>query len=216
MARITDYDTLKTAVAEWLNRADLTAQIPQFIQFAEADFNTRLRCNEQIIRARATSNNQYVKLPVDWIEAVNLQIVGGVSPLRFMTLDQADQFNYAITQGEMSPQGVVAYSIMDGQIELIPAPGTDVDIEMVYYGALPALGQPGYTSAEITTTNWLLQKSPDVYLYGALAHAQPFLIDDARMPTFLQILAGRIEALNLTADRARHSGSPLVARTRRI
>lgn len=184
MARITDYSTLKTAVAEWLNRADLEPQIPQFIQFAEADLNTRLRCNEQIVRARATSANQYVRLPADWVEALNLQIVGGVSPLRFVTLDRADQINTAIATGEISPQSVMAYSIMDGQIELIPAPGTDVDVEMVYY--------------------------------GALVHAQPFLIDDARMQTFLQVYAGRLDALNMSADRTRHSGSPLVARTRRI
>ena len=215
MARITDYASLQTAVAEWLNRADLEPQIPQFIQFAEADFNTRLRCNEMIARSRAVSDRQYVPLPGDWIEALNVQIVGGTSPLRYVTLDYADQLNTAIAHGQIAPQGVVAYSIMDGQIELIPAPGDNVEIEMVYWGKLPPLGQPGYGTAAITMTNWLLDSAPDVYLYGALAHASPFLIDDARMQTFMSILAGRIEALNGAADRSRHSGGPLVARPRR-
>lgn len=203
MARITDYASLQTAVAEWLNRADLEPQIPQFIQFAEADFNTRLRCNEMIARSRAVSSNQYVPLPVDWLEAINMQIIDGKTPLRFVTLDQADQM-----RNDKSIQGVAAYSIMNTQIELCPTPAQDVELEMVYYARLPAL------SATVTT-NWLLEKAPDIYLYGALAHASPFLIDDARMQTFMAILAGRVEALNATADRSKHSGSPLVARIRR-
>lgn len=40
---ITDYSSLKQAVADWLARADLTAQIPTFIQGAHARINRELR-----------------------------------------------------------------------------------------------------------------------------------------------------------------------------
>ena len=62
---ITNYSTLQAAIADYLNRADLTSQIQNFIQFAEADLNTRLRCREQIVRAEATSSAEFVQLPAD-------------------------------------------------------------------------------------------------------------------------------------------------------
>ena len=204
MATITNYTTLQSTIADYLNRADLTAQIPTFIQLAEADFNTRLRTREMIVRAEAQSSNEFVQLPADWLEAINLHIVDGEQPLRFVTLDEADYINK-----QQIFTNVAAYSLMNGAIELIPAPGADIDIEMIYYGKITPL------SAEVAT-NWLLTKAPDVYLYGSLMHAQPFLMDDQRMPIFASLYNSRIEALNEESMKSTHSGSPLVARTRRV
>jgi hypothetical protein len=39
LGAIPDLDTLKTAVADWLDRDDLETKIPMFIQLAEAQFN---------------------------------------------------------------------------------------------------------------------------------------------------------------------------------
>ena len=101
MATITNYATLQSTIADYLNRADLTSQIQTFIQFAEADLNTRLRDRQMIVRAEATSNQEYVQLPSDWLEALNLQLVGGKSPLRYITLDESDIVNS--TQALTSP-----------------------------------------------------------------------------------------------------------------
>ncbi len=204
MATITNYTTLQSTIADYLNRADLTAQIPTFIQLAEADFNTRLRTREMIVRAEAQSSNEYVQLPADWLEAINLHIVDGAQPLRFVTLDEADYINK-----QQIFTNVAAYSLMNGAIELIPAPGADIDIEMIYYGKITPL------SSEVAT-NWLLTKAPDVYLYGSLLHAQPFLMDDQRMPVFAALYNSRVEALNEESMKSTHSGSPLVARARRV
>lgn len=200
MPTITNYSTLQSAIADYLNRADLTSQIPMFIQFVEADINTRLRCREMVVRATTTSDEEFVELPPDFLQALNLQIVGGKTPLRYVTLDEADQ----IKASQIYTQ-VVVYTIVDDAIELVPAPATNVEIEMVYYQKVPSL-------SNVETTNWLLMKSPDVYLYGALVHAAPFLMDDQRVNTFASFYSQRVEALNLDSDRAVHSGSPLVAR----
>ena len=204
MARITDYDTLQSAIADWLNRADLTSQIQTFIQLAESDLNTRLRTRDMVIRAEATSDNEYVQLPADWLEAINLQIVDGKSPLRYVSMDEAD-----IVVARQEFTNTTFYSIMDNAIELVPAPSDDVDIEMVYYGKIPSL-------SDEEPTNWLLTKAPDVYLYGALSHAAPFIMDDQRMPMFAQLYLARTEALNDESKISTHSGSPLVARTRAV
>jgi len=202
MTTITDYASLQSQIAAWLNREDLTAQIPVFIQFVEADINTRLRTREMIVRATATSSAEYVQLPSNWLEAINMHIVDGQQPLRFVTLDEADRINKL-----QNYTASTFYSLMNGAIELVPAPGSDVEIEMIYYGKVPALS----TTA---TTNWLLTKAPDLYLYGALVHASPFLMDDQRIPTFASMYSTRFEALNDESTASTHSGGPLVARTR--
>lgn len=203
MATITNYSTLKSTIADYLNRADLTSQIETFIQFAEADLNTRLRCREQIVRAEATSSAEFVQLPADWLEAINLHIVGGQQPLRYVTLDEADIINKE--QIYTAPH---FYSLMNGAIEIIPEPSDDIDIEMIYYAKITSL-------SDVNTTNWLLTKAPDVYLYGALTHAAPFLMDDQRIPVFAQIYLARVQALQDESQKSLHSGSPLIARTRR-
>lgn len=202
MPTITNYSTLQSAIGDYLNRADLTSQIPMFIQFVEADLNTRLRSREMVVRATTTNDEEFVELPPDFLQALNLQIVGGKTPLRYVTLDEADQIKAAQIYTQ-----VIAYTLVDDAIELVPAPANNVQIEMVYYQCIPAL-------SDTNTTNWLLSKSPDVYLYGALVHAAPFLMDDQRINTFASFYTQRVEALNLDSDRAVHSGSPLVARPR--
>jgi hypothetical protein len=204
MGTITNYATLQSAIADYLNRADLTAQIQTFIQFAEADLNTRLRSREMIVNATSTSDGQYVALPPDWLEAINMMIVGGQSPLRYVTPDEADTIVKAQTYTSTR-----FYSMTTGVIELVPPAVNDITIDMVYYGKIPAL-------STANTTNWLLTKAPDVYLYGALTHAAPFLMDDQRMAVFSQIYLARVQSLQDESQKALHSGSPLISRPRGV
>ena len=204
MGTITNYATLQSAIADYLNRADLTAQIQTFIQFAEADLNTRLRSREMIVNATATSDGQFVALPPDWLEAINMMIVGGQSPLRYITPDEADTIIKAQTYTSTR-----FYSMTTGVIELVPPAVDDITIDMVYYGKIPAL-------SDANTTNWLLTKAPDVYLYGALTHAAPFLMDDQRMGVFSQIYLARVQSLQDESQKSLHSGSPLISRPRGV
>lgn len=204
MGTITNYATLQSTIADYLNRTDLTSQIQTFIQFVEADLNSRLRCREMIVNATAVGDGSFVALPPDWLEAINMMIVGGQSPLRYITPDEADIVNKA--QVYTSTR---FYSMTTGIIELVPPSADELTIDMVYYGKIPAL-------SVTNTTNWLLTKAPDVYLYGALSHAAPFLMDDARMGTFGQIYLARVQSLQDESQKSLHSGSPLVARPTRV
>jgi len=200
---ITTYATLQSEIASWLNRDDLSSIIPTFIQFVESDVNSRLRHQKMVVRAQATSNQEYVQLPGDWLEAINIHIIDGAQPLSYVTLNEADRINkqQIVTQPSF-------YSIMDDALEIIPAPGSNIDIEMTYYGKIPSLSNQN-------TSNWLLVKAPDLYLYGSLVHAAPYLLDDQRVGLFANMYNSRLEALALESDKAVHSGGPLVARTRK-
>jgi hypothetical protein len=60
----------------------------------------------------------------------------------------------------------------------------------------------------------LLTAAPDVYLYGALLQAAPYLKDDARISTWATLYTSAMEDLQVADDRGATSGGALVARAR--
>ena len=156
--QITNYSELQAAAAEWLNRGDLTDQVPAFITMTTAQFNRELRLREMMQRADATSDQEYVELPADWLEHYSLSLVpsGVTPPLRYISEKESNLLK-ARTGGLSGP--VAAYTVIGNTIELIPPPGGDVDLKMVYYARIPDL-------SDANPTNWLLTKAPDLYLYN--------------------------------------------------
>lgn len=203
---ISNYAELKSAVADWLNRADLTSAIPNFVSLAEAKFNRDLRTRQQVKRAYATLTGQYIQLPTDWAEGINLQLnVNPVRVLDFVTTDQADR----IRANRYGDTDADAYTIVGSQLEVIPVVGDDTEIEMAYYAKVPAL-------SDSNTTNWLLTEWPDLYLYGTLVHAAPYLREDDRIATWKGLADQLTEEIRMSDERAKHSGGPLRARVRPI
>jgi hypothetical protein len=204
---IATYSDLKSAVADWLNRSDLTAVIPSFITLAEAQFNKdeRLRTRESMVRSTATFNGQYESLPSDYLEMANLQIndLQPFGKMQFISLNQIDGYKDAY-----STNGVPKYyTIVGNQIELLPTPGQDYTAEMVYYAKIAAL-------SDTNTTNWLLTKHPDVYLYGTLIQSAPYLKDDDRMATWMNLYERGVGDVEVADERALFAGSVIKVRTK--
>ena len=77
---------------------------------------------------------------------------------------------------------------------------------MVYYAELPPLGT-------VNTENFLSRTAPDVYLYGALKHASIYLMEDQRIPLFVQYFEKAMEELRMQQARADyHKGSLILKR----
>ena len=201
------YSDLKATVADWLNRQDLAAVIPSFITLAEAQFNRdeRLRVKESMVRATASFDGQYEALPGDYLEMANLQI-NNVTPfqkMQFLSLNQIDDY-----KGTFPGTGLPKYyTIVGNQLELLPIPGSTYTAEMVYYGKIPAL-------SDTITTNWLLTKSPDVYLYGALIQSAPYLKDDERVATWMNLYERGLNDIEKADERALFSGAVIKVRTK--
>ena len=73
---ISTYSELKTAVANFLARTDLTDQIPNFIQLAEARLSRELETRDQEKRATATltSGDEFIALPTDMREVREIKL----------------------------------------------------------------------------------------------------------------------------------------------
>ena len=93
---LVNYSDLKTSIADWLNRSDLTSVIPDFISLAEASFNKEIRNRKMIKRATATIDSQYSAVPADWLQTVDFVVEA--NPIRFfLILPDKKDFLPAIT-----------------------------------------------------------------------------------------------------------------------
>jgi hypothetical protein len=99
--------------------------------------------------------------------------------------------------------------VVGEQFRYLPVPDTAYTGELIYYAKLSKL-------STTNTTNWLLTAAPDVYLYGALMQAAPYLQDDARIAVWASMYRAGLEELALSDDRGATSGGTLINRTRRI
>jgi hypothetical protein len=90
---LTTYTELKTSIADWLNRSDLTATIPDFISLAEAQIERTLRTRQMLTRTTLTIDGEFESTQSDFLEtrALKLTSTNPVTPLSFMTMDALDE-----------------------------------------------------------------------------------------------------------------------------
>lgn len=156
---ITSYAELQTAIASWLARSDLTANIPDFITLFEATACRELRVRPTETTATLTVTAGSASLPSDFLGVRRLTWTG--SPNRDLEYVHPSWLtvNYP-TSGTGTP-GV--YTIEGGTIKVRPLDNTA--LELLYRAK---------TAAVIGTLNWLFTNHPDAYLFGSLAEAYMF------------------------------------------
>jgi hypothetical protein len=191
---ITNFGTLKSTIADFLNRDDLASVVPAFVQLAEAQFRGDIRDYRQITKAAITLNAQYVNLPADWLETIRVKTDNRV--VQQISLDDmADRR----TQADDATGEVVYFAHLGSQIELYPTPGSSETGEITYFATITALSADG-------DTNWLLTAAPDVYLYGSLMQSAPYLKDDARVAVWGGLYAEAVARLERENAKARFGG----------
>lgn len=201
---ITTYAELKSAVANWLNRDDLTSVIPDFIAMAEAQFNRNVRHRKMVTRLQSTLSGAYTSFPADWLQTIRFQLnTNPVTPLLYVTPEQALEESMVYSAGQQP----LFYTVIGQQFQVVPNPDTTYDTELLYYTKIPAL-------SDSNTTNWLLTESPDLYLYGALIQSAPYLKEDERLNTWAGLYQRLLDDMTLADERARIGSSKLKSRFR--
>lgn len=204
---LTTYTELKASLADWLNRSDLTSVIPDFISLAEAQMERQLRTRQMIVRATASfaAAAEYGTVPDDFLEVKSIKLdTNPVTSLTFQTIDSLDQLSNTTYLSSGKP---LYFTVVGNQFRLLPIPDGAYTAELVYYSKLTKL------SASVAT-NWLLTQAPDVYLYGSLLQAAPYLQDDARITVWSSLYLAGLEQLQVADDRGSTSGGALMARAR--
>ena len=201
---ISNYSELKAAIADWLNRSDLTDSIPDFIVLAETrhkrDF--KIRRMETRVTANTVADSEFYSLPDNFVAMRNIQLnTDPKTPLEYLTPEQMDRIYAGSAKGKPK-----AFSIIGNNIQLRPIPDSVYQIEILYFKHFTAL-------SDSNTTNDMLTHHPDAYLYGALVEAEPYLQNDKRIQTWAAYYDRAKNDIISSNERDRHSG---VAPTTRI
>jgi len=200
---ISTFSELKTAVANWLNRSDLTDRIPEFIALAEARMNRddRLRTVDCISRGTLSVSSQFTALPSDFARMVNLEYQGDtVGVMEPLTPQQMDSVRAGDPTGNP-----LYYCVVNSELEVLPVQSEAVTLGITYYARIASL-------SDATSSNWLLAAAPDIYLYATLAESAPFLHEDERLAVWESKYNQLCDAYKVSSEGDQAGGAPLVMR----
>lgn len=203
---ITSYTTLVSAVKTYLNRSDISdAQVKEFISLAEASFNRVLRTRNQIKRSTSDVSTQFVTMPTDLLELYNIQLNSDpIVRLEQVSLSAMDTLKAASsTSGKPTK-----FAITGSDLEFYPSPDTTYEIELIYFSTIDPL-------SDSTATNFLLTNQVDIYLFGALVQAEPWLMNDERVGVWGALLGKAIEELRISDERSQTESGTIVMRAKR-
>lgn len=186
-----NYTQISEKVAQWMNRDDLTARIPDFIELTEERLNRHLRVRQMEIALPATAiTNNIITPAADVLDAKALWV-----PNYERTPLVAQSLESVIAAGS---QGIPTMYAWDGANLRFDGGG---DVQGVLYQRIPALAT--------ASTNWVGDGPWSLYLFGALLEAALYVGDD---PTTWQ--ARFDQTLTEVQGNDQRRPGPLVARPR--
>jgi|TARA_A100001391_G_scaffold41448_2_gene23761 hypothetical protein len=203
------YSNLKTSIANYLNRSDLTAFLGDFILLTEARLNRELRVREMVntdTSITTVAGTQSYALPTGYLEATTIIFQSDpFCTLRFISnTDFYNKYNSSQARGKPTYFTVVGTNILLG----VP-PNSATTLQVNYYKKLDTL-------SDSNTTNTILTNYPELYLYGSLAESAPFIMQDERINTWGTLYKEALKNANETSSRGSTTSSPLQMSTPQV
>jgi hypothetical protein len=164
---LNNFANLKSSIANWLGRSDLTNEITDFIALAEQDFNSKLAnagYNKMINLETLSVNNEIQALPTGFLGVVSIYIDSNKkNSLQYVTPETA----FSMYGGSLVGQPEV-YTIISDNIHFYPMPDSTYSVKMYYIKKFDVL-------ANDADTNDILSNHSDIYLYGSLYFSHTFI-----------------------------------------
>ena len=195
MATFADYLDLRLAVSEFVDRRDLGDVMPRFVQAAENAMNGYMRSREMLtVGATLTFTSSFAPLPSDFLEVQTLWDATNRYPLSGANSTQllqgtSDIYSFAISGSNCFIDGLTGTRLLD------------------YYAAIPTL------TTSVTTSNWLLQAAPNLYLYAVCLEAAKWLKNPDLVAASKKLLDQEILEQNRTNARARYGSAQIRTRS---
>jgi hypothetical protein len=188
---ISTHADLKSAIALWLNRSDLTAYIPDFIRLGETRIfygsdipfpSQPLRIPAMQARETGTITAGAIAFPTRFLEPIRIAASSGGSDL---SLGYVSPDRYS---EQANGSGVpTVYTYLNNEIQTAGTGAASYILD--YYQAFAGL-------AADADTNWLLTNAPGVYLYASLLESAPFLGDSPLLGRWHSMFKAAIGAVN--------------------
>jgi hypothetical protein len=198
----TNYSDLKTTIANYLARSDLTSVIPDFIRLAEDRLRRDLRIRQmlKVATATTTTGDSTVSIPSDFLAMKDLHL--NTNPVRTLTFQNTANFFERNNIDATSKGYPRNYTLLGSEFKFAPVPDSAYTLEMVYYY------KPDYLS-DSNTSNLFLANCPDLLLYGALSEAEPYLMNDERLATWASMYDRGLASLRASDEDAEYPASPM-------
>lgn len=162
------YANLQASILNWMVRSDLSTDVAGFISLVETDMRDRIKNRRQEIRATltATPGVATVALPADYGRWRSIYVVGAPrTPLTYKTPSELDAYGQTDTLGKPHE-----FTIEGSNLRFKPIPDSAYSISLLYFQDLPSL-------SDSNTTNWMLTRWANNYLFGAMAYGYMFIKD---------------------------------------
>jgi hypothetical protein len=188
---ITTYAELKTAVANWLHRDDLTSYVDDIITLGERRILREIRTRDMEASLNLTLSNGVATVPSDYVALKHARIDGSPSrPLSQMGASQVYQ-KFPLRSASGIPQYI---AVDNGSFIFGPFPDSSYTLLGTYYKRLSALS---------SGTNTLFTSNPDLYLAASLSEALAFNANDKRLAVWEAKYQSIKEMLNSEDEAAR-------------
>lgn len=194
MDQVTTYATLQTAVAGMLHRVGDTAitdNAPLFIQLCEADLNDRL-----LLKNMESDESLTLTLSANFVALPS----GFISPIEFWLVVDSERVKLPWVLPQQLPYHTDAtqprFCAIDGANIRFDCPADEA------YSAKLRCVKASNLSVT-TTSNYLLLKRPDVYLYGALKQAALYSNNDEGAMKWGSLYETAIKGLKAAENRNR-------------
>ena len=207
---ISTYSELKTSIANWLNRSDLTSEISgDFIKLTEADFNAKLRIRQMEQIDTLTINAETVSVPSGFIAVRSLYLLVSSTkyPLEYITPGNMFEIRGGSRTGRPRSYTIESDNGTE-QFRFGPAPDTSYTGYLSYYKNITTL-------SDSNTSNYILANHPAIYLYGSLYHASNFLggIEPNQAQNWLAMYSSALERCENNDRQDSYGGAPVQQRT---
>ncbi|MCM0043414.1 MAG: hypothetical protein NBV65_02155 [Burkholderiaceae bacterium] len=197
------YSDLKSTVANYLARSDLTAQISDFIALAELRLQRDLRLHQmlKVATTTTTGGDPTIALPSDFLEMREMHIAA--NPIQTLTYEAPTNF---YQNWRASESGVPKfYTVLASEFQFAPIPDTNYTVQMLYYARPQAL-------SESNSSNVFLANTPDALLYAALGEAEPYLMNDARLQTWAAMYERALASITQADQGIEYGGQSMMMR----
>ena len=196
----TSYSTLKTAIANYLARTDLDDKIPDFVRLAEERLRRDLRIRQmlKVATADTTADDSTVSLPADFLAMKDIHL--DTTPVKVLQFQNTSNF---FRNARTTETGVpTMYTLLGSEFQFAPKPDSAYTLRMVYYYKPDLL-------SDSNSSNIFLTTAPDLLLYGALAEAEPYLMNDERLATWSALYDRGLASLRASDDDGEYPSSPM-------
>lgn len=200
---IANRDDLKAWIAEEVDRdlASIDANLDRWILMAEARFNRDLRCGQMEKTTTGAVTGEDTPLPTDYIAMRAIYVEGSPDRPLMGIAPSAIRQSYDGTAG--SP---LAYTLISGNLRLVPPPDGEVLITMDYWGRIDPL-------SAVAPSNWLLESHPDAYVTAVMFHFYRWEKDRQSAIDANALCEGIVQRINAEAKGDRFGAGPLVPNT---